>query len=359
MSSDDSAAIARCLADALPSQALGQIQFMSVDNPSFKYLQEVKVICPNLQVMALDPVHLAMTVEYASSRRRTGLSKALRQILRKLTAHSSNLKPTTWGAIYTGQTCASLTREEERLRAQIEDRSMRPREAQSVLDNLEPDVPFFLRTDWIRALAALTSVYRTEVDRVAPGPNRKVFQLLHSAAAAGRSEWYFNNLRMRHLLEPSRLSLLPIGTTSNEALHHEINNWFRETQKIHKATLCLKLSIMHLAKLLSHNTALYRPATRQMSECEILSRCSCRVLWTLPEWKAWCQELGVEAGLVGKADLSLQTARAEQKCLVQQRTLKRPAALSSRGSQRRTPHTLERQDSLRRAGKRTKQHAPA
>ena len=108
---------------------------------------------------------------------------------------------------------------------------MSPREAQSVLDNLEPDVPFFLRTDWIRALAALTSVYRTEVDRVAPGPNRKVFQLLHSAAAAGRSEWYFNNLRMRHLLEPSRLSLLPIGTTSNEALHHEINNWFRETQK--------------------------------------------------------------------------------------------------------------------------------
>ena len=104
----------------------------------------------------------------------------------------------------------------------------------SVLDNLEPDVPFFLRTDWIRALAALTSVYRTEVDRVAPGPNRKVFQLLHSAAAAGRSEWYFNNLRMRHLLEPSRLSLLPIGTTSNEALHHEINNWFRETQKFTK-----------------------------------------------------------------------------------------------------------------------------
>ncbi|CAE7807980.1 unnamed protein product, partial [Symbiodinium necroappetens] len=155
--------------------ALGQIQFMSVDNPSFKYLQEVK-----------DSAFQSLAADSTKADRPQQQTQA-------------------------GQTCASLTREEERLRAQIEDRSMRPREAQSVLDNLEPDVPFFLRTDWIRALAALTSVYRTEVDRVAPGPNRKVFQLLHSAAAAGRSEWYFNNLRMRHLLEPSRLSLLPIG----------------------------------------------------------------------------------------------------------------------------------------------------
>ena len=105
---------------------------------SFEYLQEPKVTCPNVQLMALDPVHLAMTLEYASGRRKAALSKALRQILRKLTAYSSGLHPTTWGATYTGQTCASLSREEERLRAQIEDRSMRQRDAQAVLDNLQP-----------------------------------------------------------------------------------------------------------------------------------------------------------------------------------------------------------------------------
>ena len=161
---------------------------------------------------------------------------------------------------------------------------MRLRDAQALLDNLEPDVPFFLRVEWIRALAALTSAYRTEVQRVAPGPNR-------------RSDWYFNNLRMRHLIEPSRLSLLPIGTTSNEALHHEINNWFREMQKIHKATLCLK-SIMHLAKLLSHNTALYRPATRQMSEWEILSRSSSRVLGQEPGVKSLVSKQALSAKLI-------------------------------------------------------------
>ena len=40
----------------------------------------------------------------------------------------------------------------------------------------------------------------------------------------------------------ARLALLPIGATFNEALHHEINTWFRETQKLHQSTLTLKLN---------------------------------------------------------------------------------------------------------------------
>ena len=94
--------------------------------------------------------------------------------------------------------------------------------------------------------------HRSEMDRLAPGPNRKIYQLLHTASAPNRSGWYFNNLIMRHLLSAERLSMMSIGTSSNEALHHEINNWFRETQKLHKATLTLKLEIMQLAKVLTH-----------------------------------------------------------------------------------------------------------
>ena len=33
-----------------------------------------------------------------------------------------------------------------------------------------------------------------EVGRISPGPNRRVWQLLHSATAAERSEWYLNNV---------------------------------------------------------------------------------------------------------------------------------------------------------------------
>ena len=32
-------------------------------------------------------------------------------------------------------------------------------------------------------------------------------------------------------MDQRHLSLLPMGTTSNEALHDEINDWFREAHK--------------------------------------------------------------------------------------------------------------------------------
>ena len=51
-----------------------------------------------------------------------------------------------------------------------------------------------------------------------------------SACSETRLEWYFNNLRIRHAMRPTRLALLPSGTGSNEALRAEINGWFRQTQ---------------------------------------------------------------------------------------------------------------------------------
>ena len=278
-SSDETDVLVQALAEHLHPKALAQIQFLSVDNPSQKLFREAKTICPNLQLLALDPTHLAMTCEYASSRKRTAATRCLRLILRKLTARD-NLSAATWGPVFTGSNAKPLSREEEKARNQIEDKSMRKVQAENILQNLDPAKPFLLRLDWIQALAALASVHRSEMDRLAPGPNRKIYQLLHTASAPNRSGWYFNNLIMRHLLSAERLSMMPIGTSSNEALHHEINNWFRETQKLHKATLTLKLEIMQLAKVLTHNSAMYKPTTRQMPEAELLARTASRRLWT-------------------------------------------------------------------------------
>ncbi len=69
-----------------------------------------------------------------------------------------------------------------------------------------------------------------QVQKIAPGPNKSVCEILWCAAAAPRIEWYLNNTRQRHSMGIERLSLLPTGTTSNEALHAEINAWFRQTQ---------------------------------------------------------------------------------------------------------------------------------
>ncbi|CAE7421452.1 unnamed protein product [Symbiodinium natans] len=348
-SSDDTEVLVRMLADSLPAQGLCQIKYLSVDNPSAKLYKEAKHVCPNLQVVALDPTHLAMTCEYASSRKRTAATRYLRIILRKLTARSE-LSAGTWGPIFCGENATPFTREEQRVRAQLADRSMRKAEAERILANLDATKPFLLRLEWIQALAALTSIYRSEVERLAPGPNRKIYQLLHTATAANRTEWFFNNLRLRHMISSERLSLLPIGTASNEALHHEVNNWFRETQKLHKATLSLKLSIMQLGKLLTHNNALYKPTTRQMPEAELLARLTSKDLFRATEWEEWCSEL-VDGSIKGKAELQLHHEREIERKKVNPRSFKRPAAAEDSSLlRRRTPNTLLRQDSLRRAG---------
>ena len=97
---------------SLPA-GLRQIRYVLVANPSARVWHCARGICPNLQILALDPVHLGMTCEYASSRKRTASSKILRGILRKFTAHSSARTPNSWGPVFTGGAFLALTREDD------------------------------------------------------------------------------------------------------------------------------------------------------------------------------------------------------------------------------------------------------
>ena len=188
------------------------------------------------------------------------------------------------------------------------------------------------------------------MQRVSPGPNRRIYELLFTAASSQRSEWYTNNVRCRHMMSARRIPLLPIGTTSNESLHREINVWFRETQLLHQSTLSLKLQILHLNKNLSHNFALYRPTCRQVPHAELLARVTTKPVWKDDTWSDWCADLADDRYL-SKASLPLHERREKERVLVKKTAQKRPAA-AQRGDvkRRRTPHTLKRCDSLRRAG---------
>ncbi|CAE7226703.1 unnamed protein product, partial [Symbiodinium sp. CCMP2456] len=294
--------LVQAMAEKLPAAGLQQVRCVTVDNPSGKLWKGLRCICPNLQILCLDPVHLAMTCEYASSRKRTAMSKTLRAILQKLSVRSSRCTENTWGTIFRGDNAKPLTHEEQKARSQIEDRSMPLKKATAVLEHLNASVPFFERAEWSKSLAALAAVYRQDMDRVVPGPNRKVYELLHSAAAAERTEWYFNNLRARHAIATSRLSLLPVGTT-----------------------LSLKLKILQLSKQMTHNAALYHETTRQMAEAEVLARTSSREMWSLGQWHAWCDELQDDAG-IKKASLHFHPQRENERDTVRARVFKRPAA---------------------------------
>ncbi len=115
-------------------------------------------------------------------------------------------------------------------REQIRGCSMSRARARLVLERLNTNKPYIQRVEFIETLAALTSLFVEEVSKIAPGPNKPVKTLLWNAAAPNRLEFYLNNTRMRHMIAFRKLALLPTGTTSNESLHAEINNWFRQTQ---------------------------------------------------------------------------------------------------------------------------------
>ena len=161
-----------------------------------------------------------------------------------------------------------------------------------------------------------------------------------------------NNIRLRHNITKSRLSLLPVGTTSNEALHSEINRWFKETQKIHPSTLELKLDVLSLGKLLLRNRALYYAGAKQMSHSAVLAQAAGASMWTSDSWAAWCEELGDAAQRKCKADLPRQEELQTQKRRLSDWNKKKPAAAKKiQTKTHRTPRTLLRQDELIRGGK--------
>ncbi len=160
-----------------------------------------------------------------------------------------------------------------------------------------------------------------------------------------------NNIRARHSVESSSLSLMPSGTTSNEALHSEINLHFRQTVKIHQSTLRLKCKTLCLKKQLTHNAALYRPTTRQAASSQVLARILAESLWTPATWREWCGEL-LGGRVVRKATLRGVQMRACEVDRVAAWLRKRPAAVLHRETRRRTPFALTRVDEMRRAGRR-------
>ena len=324
------------------------MKYVATDAPSSLAARLFKEKCKNFEVLSLDPVHLAFVWEYATWRKRTAGSKALRALLQKLSQRQDPQAYNTWGPPYYGENPTPLSAQEEFYRDQIRSSSMSERSAKRVLSSFDYETPFRTRLEFVKGLAAISAIYSDEVARISPRPNRRVRELLWSAASPDRLEWYFNNLRARHLMKMSHHALLHVGTTSNESLHKEINAWFRQTQHLHQSTLDLKLQVLHLGKLLPHNAAMYHHTQAQASHDRVLGHISGVNPWSTSQWLAWCGEQ-VDGDKVLKADLPLQDQRSLQQAAVKAKVeaRKRPAAASVgphlRLKRKRTPFTLERQ----------------
>jgi len=191
-----------------------------------------------------------------------------------------------------------------------------------------------------KRLAPADKSYK-DMGRKVTGSNKEVRRVLWSATAAGRLEWYMNNLRARHSLLAYMLPLLPVGSTSNESLHAEANSWFRTIRFLHQSTLELKLRILALRKQLPHFSAMCSPTTKQVSPGLLLANMLSQPLWGhTGEWESWCAELLTQSARVAKADLPLASQLRQ-----------RPAAAEPiRAPRKVTPFSRTRRDDLVRSG---------
>ena len=263
--SESGADLRACLLKALPEEALQQVQHVATDNPSKQLLEDLRVACPKLTGVSLDPTHTAMKYEQALGGRKSAGSSLVRSLMAKFCSHDPALEGNIWGCMYMGSNPVPLSAQEVRVREHILTSSWpRARSARILALSVWPT-----RLQFVEAIAALSATHSTDMTRKLEGTKLNVARLLYNITSAEKIDWLFNNLRYRQVLPAVVRQLLPSGTTSNEALHAEMNTWFRQVQAMHRSTLQLKLQIQSLAKLLAHQTALHSPTASQMSQMHL------------------------------------------------------------------------------------------
>ena len=305
-----------------------------------------------MRSLVLDPIHLAIVYEYGFWSKHSPGSKQLRRILKKCISIDADFGQDQWGTFYGGTNARPLTEDEMKYREMISDSYMDLTECNSVLDGLDTNVPFTDRLEFIQCFAALCRRYPAEVNRKIAGANKQISKILWSACAPDRLEWLMNNLRVRHALPSSYQWFLPSGTSSNEALHAEINSWSRRTNVMHRSTLALKLKYFSYIKLLLHYLSVQYPLSHTVSASMMLSRSLHRSLWSEDDWNVWCAEQ-LSHTVPKKATLSLSSARQLEARLVREHVLKKPTSKrqgSTNMKRRVTPLSVKRIHTLRSAG---------
>ena len=271
------------------SSQLSMVQHVAVDAPSGALFRELCLVMPNLRLLSLDPTHVVMLYEATQSHKRTEGSTWLRMAMARFSHRSTVSENIAWGEEYEGMAVEAdaheLTTSEHILHG-----SLSLPQANKILEKLKEncDKPWLYRIDFVYALAAISSAYAAETKKISTS-GVSLRRSLYNLGKPEKVEFLLNCTRWRHCLGAQVNLHMPSGTTSNEAFHAEVNRWCKTTTALHQATLRIKLALLLLVKLLTHNAALYRPPSVQTWQSVTLARTvSGLSLWTVSEWRALC-----------------------------------------------------------------------
>ena len=125
----------------------------------------------------------------------------------------------------------------------------------------DPNHPIHTREQFIRLIAAFASYYRKDLFRKVHN-STTIHNMLCSAVTPARIEMYLNNVRMRTHFTSAENPRLPVGTTSNEALHAQLGMWLHKTTVITKALLMQCLKVILLREMRVNSRQLQLPMFR-------------------------------------------------------------------------------------------------
>ncbi|MCP4193639.1 MAG: hypothetical protein GY768_23755, partial [Planctomycetaceae bacterium] len=255
------------------------------DQPSEALFYGLREVLLNLQILSLDPVHLPITYETAHFRKKTDGSRDLRRLMAKFNKLPNSTVGATWGAAYTGTQAVPHSAHEKNLRGEIMDNTMPATVARKVLADVDPNVPWSNSLDFVRALAAFSTVYHHELGRRSHVAGQTLRKLIWNACHPNRIQWYANNIRALHEMGERAASLLASGTSANETMNHEINSWFGNQPDVYATT------VRALGKLLAHNSALYCPTTCAMPSSLVLARTVANLAQPQADWRAYTAQV--------------------------------------------------------------------
>jgi hypothetical protein len=273
--------IARAFECNLPAWVREQIRSIATDDPSPKLLDELKAHgCTNLEMLCLDPIHLCITYKHAHARKSTPGSRFLKRILNRFNVIPS--KELDLGKPFTGVEEIGLSVAELFMRDKIDSMDMNSKQAARIVLAFPDALPYGSRFEFIEALAALTSYFRTEVTRKTHVrgmyhgriQGKPLFAVVGCAGNPGRMGYYWNNLRIRQSMPIAYARMLGSGTSSNEQLHAEVNNWFRNIPEMYSGTISLQLRMNTFTKLKVHCVSMYTPQLRQVRQTTVMSAIS-------------------------------------------------------------------------------------
>ena len=315
---------------ALVSGVFEQLELLVCDRPSDWDIPLLYAAFPGLKGVGGDPSHVVFAVSscYGSSMR-PAIVKDLRKVMEKWCA--TGQAPWLKRGLYVAsrETSYPLSAAEK---SWWEQRKFTPEAAKKFLDNLNPEVPFASRLEYVKSIAAIKQHYQSQLHRPTNDGKTTLGMILIRAVEWKNIEYFANAAKWRNIHEISREEMAH-GTVGNEAEHADMKAWaqniFLQTRE--RALTSLKAWV--LSKILRHESSFYSPKRLSWDNagCEWLSRVlakatnpSCR-LSDVPPLR--------RAGFGRSEDLRKPSLPSLRRPTVEKKpALKRPA--SSSGAQR-------------------------